>query len=139
MCLLGQGCDDKNTKVTKLDQVDRSLCQFSTGSCTKHVSGLDFSIMIDPETVPSEKILKISLITSVKVQNLSSRIEGRDMFMGAIPVSLKPIDHKAYYADVILGSCASGYMVWRLFVSADIDGKQVNTFFDFLADNELSI
>ncbi|MCL1077268.1 hypothetical protein D5R81_04885 [Parashewanella spongiae] len=134
--LVVQGCGKKTDENIKPDQNDRSLCQFSVGSCNKKVAGVDFSILINPETIPSEKMLHLTLQTNQKVDAISARVEGRDMFMGVIPVTLKGVDKSHYSSDFILGSCASGYMVWRLFISAEVNGKAVSVFFDFLADNK---
>ena len=128
-------CGDVTTKNDKLDQIDRSLCQFSEGSCDNEINGVKIALFITPKTVPSEKNLTINVKTNEPVNIISARIEGRDMFMGIIPIQFNELINKNFSTDVILGSCASGYMVWRLFVTIEKDGISSTVFFDFLADN----
>lgn len=131
-----QACDKNTVKNDKLDQFDRSLCEFSKAWCEKEVNGIKLSILIDPNSVPSEKQLNLNLMSNAPLSDLEARIEGRDMFMGMIPLHFESKDKKSFESKFMLGSCASGYMVWRLFVSGKSDGKEFTIFFDFLADQK---
>lgn len=58
------------------------------------------------------------------------------MFMGVIPVKWQQVGENSYQASAVYGSCASGYMVWRLMLSyTDEQGLTKQAWFDFLADN----
>jgi len=123
---------DAVPKTTK----DSSLCDFSVGKCTQSVAGVTFDLLITPYNTPSEKPLTLELISSVPVNNLVIRVEGRDMFMGVIPVNLTKVDENLYNGQLIYGSCSSNYMVWRVFVTFTKEGVQHTAMFDFLADND---
>ncbi|SHG87287.1 hypothetical protein [Ferrimonas marina] len=105
------------------------LCDFYQGPCPGSADG---SLVMTPAHAPSERPLSLSLNLPDGEQVQSARIEGRDMFMGVIPVRFDDSGE----AEVIYGSCASGYMVWRLWVtSEDKDGTEITRYFDWLADS----
>lgn len=114
---------------------DTSLCDFSQTSCNKQVAGIDLSLLITPFNTPSEKPLTIELASSEAINDVSMRIEGRDMFMGLIPVKLSKLNEKQYNGQLIFGSCSSNYMVWRAFVNFTKNGEPQVAIFDFLADS----
>ncbi|AZG73339.1 hypothetical protein [Shewanella livingstonensis] len=129
-------CDRPETQENKDLGIDTSLCQFSAGECYQNVADLKVGLLIDPVNTPSEKPLIVTLNSNQAITNISMRIEGRDMFMGVIPVSLSLIKDNAYQGALIFGSCSSNYMVWRVFVSFDYQQRPRTLMFDFLADNE---
>lgn len=116
--------------------VDDTLCEFALGRCTQDVQGATVSLGISPENTPSEQPLKVSLEFTKPIEDLKIRVEGRDMFMGIIPLKLAQSSESLYQGDLIYGSCSSNYMVWRMFVSFSIDEKSHTVLFDFLADND---
>jgi hypothetical protein len=134
LLILLTGCD--GLKIQEKDKlvIDPSLCQFSTGECWQNVADLQVGLLIDPVNAPSEKPLIITLKSNQAITNISMRLEGRDMFMGVIPVSLSEIKHKVYQGSLIFGSCSSNYMVWRAKVSFEHKGISHSVWFDFLAD-----
>lgn len=126
---------EKPTKTISRIQ-DDTLCQFDKGSCDKNVAGITLRLLITPFDLPSEEFLTVSLASSEEIEDLKVRIEGRDMFMGVIPIFLTKEGKKLYKGPLIYGSCSSDYMVWRAFVSFNLQGKQKVVLFDFLADNK---
>ena len=131
------GCDSQPPiEVSKSEVVDQTLCQFAKEVCEQSVNNQTVSLMINPVFTPSEKPLDIQLTFSVPVSDVQIRIEGRDMFMGVIPVRLETDDQKSFKGTAIYGSCSSNYMVWRTIVSYKQDGVSKSTWFDFLADNQ---
>ena len=114
---------------------DKSLCNFSMSPCYKQVSNINLSLLITPFNTPSEKPLTIELTSSEAITDIKMRIEGRDMFMGVIPVNLAKVNEKQYNGQLIFGSCSSNYMVWRALVSFRINDQQHVAVFDFLADS----
>ncbi|AQS36115.1 hypothetical protein Sps_00926 [Shewanella psychrophila] len=114
---------------------DISLCNFSQASCDKQVAGIDLSLLITPFNTPSEKPLTIELVSSEAISDINMRIEGRDMFMGVIPVNLSKLNENQYNGQLIFGSCSSNYMVWRAFVTFTKNGAPHVAIFDFLADS----
>ncbi|MCT8986624.1 hypothetical protein [Shewanella phaeophyticola] len=128
-------CDNKKIAENSSFPIDTTLCQFSSGECYKKVADLSVGLMIDPVHTPSEKPLNLTLKFSQSITNISVRVEGRDMFMGVIPVALSAIENNQAHGTLIFGSCSSDYMVWRVFVTFDYQGQQRTLMYDFLADN----
>ncbi|MGX9462504.1 hypothetical protein ACWXWU_14900 [Shewanella sp. A14] len=128
-------CDNSKMPENNQFPVDKTLCQFSQGECYKKVADVSVGLMIDPVNTPSEKPLNLTLKTSQAITNVSIRVEGRDMFMGVIPVSLSSITDNEIQGTLIFGSCSSNYMVWRVFVSFDYQQQPRTLLYDFLADN----
>lgn len=125
----------QNTTKNSAFPIDNNLCQFAQAPCQQTVNGIDISLSITPESAPSEKPLAVSLSFSESVQLLGARVEGRDMFMGVIPLNLTETAESRYNGTLVYGSCSSNYMVWRMFVSFNVKGQQQHVMFDFLADN----
>lgn len=115
--------------------VDKTLCEFGLKACTQTVKDITVTLAISPTDTPSERPLDVYLDFTKPVDDLSVRVEGRDMFMGVIPVNVKQTDEMTYIGQMVYGSCSSGYMVWRGFVSFEVNGETKATVFDFLADN----
>ncbi len=125
----------QNAAKNSVFSIDDSLCQFAQAPCQQTINGIDISLSITPEMTPSEKPLTVSLTFSEPVQLLGARVEGRDMFMGVIPLNLTETAESRYNGTLVYGSCSSNYMVWRMFVSFNVKGQQQHVMFDFLADN----
>ncbi|MCL1137314.1 hypothetical protein [Shewanella pneumatophori] len=130
-----QGCEPNNPQFTAQKPIDTSLCSFKTDVCAKTVADVDIQLSLNPWQAPSEKPLTLTLNTSKPVENLKVKLQGRDMFMGIIPVNLTQTDKTNYQGELVYGSCSSGYMVWSAVVSFTSGGEEVFTTFDFLADN----
>lgn len=129
------GCEPEPQSNAVLSPVDTSLCQFVQGACVKTLSQSTLSMFLSPENAPSETPLTIDIYSDTPLNAVTVRLEGRDMFMGLIPVKMHQIDKKHYQGTLVFGSCSSGYMVWRTFVQATTDSQEINTVFDFLADS----
>lgn len=129
-------CEPAHDIEPKKMEVDSSLCQFQTHACEQDVNGNILSMQFDKKDAPSEKPIAMTLTFSKPVSDVQVVIEGRDMYMGVIPVSIKPIknDNMTYLGSLIYGSCASGYMVWRAIITYKQDGTTHQVWFDFLAD-----
>lgn len=142
-----QGCGQgapalKNQQKTAIPTLavtaseDLSLCQFSQGPCRVSVNDIELVIELKPANAPSETPLQFRLSSDKPIENLSIKLEGRDMFMGVIPVRVTAIDRGMFSGDFIYGSCSSHYMVWRAFISFTVHGEPKIAFIDFLADSE---
>ncbi|PTA50288.1 hypothetical protein C9I43_07120 [Shewanella morhuae] len=114
---------------------DASLCQFSAGDCIKKVGDTQLKFNLSPVSAPSEKPLTLTLSSTLPITNVNLRLEGRDMFMGIIPVKMQQSDDTTYIGNFVYGSCSSGYMVWRGFVSFSLNGQDHTVIVDFLADD----
>lgn len=130
------GCEPNSHEPQASMAVDPSLCNFKSGPCTQSVADVDVELTISPWQTPSERPLELVISTSQEVSNIKVKVQGRDMFMGIIPVKLSQIDENKHQGSLIYGSCSSDYMVWSAIVSYEIDGVEKFTSFDFLADSE---
>ena len=125
MFLFTAACSQETPTKTNPIIQDDTLCQFSKGYCSKNVAGVDLGLLITPVSAPSEKPLIVKLNSSKEIDDLQVRIEGRDMFMGVIPLKLSKEGENEYKGELIYGSCSSHYMVWRVFVSFKIGRAHV--------------
>lgn len=128
-------CHENDKQIPEKKALEPSLCVFSRGDCIKNVAGIELKFTLSPSHAPSEKPLILKLLSSSVISDVQIRLEGRDMFMGVIPVNIRQLNKKAYEGQLIYGSCSSGYMVWRGFVRFTLNGEPKMVTFDFLADN----
>jgi hypothetical protein len=136
MLVFATACTQEKSANTSQKIQDDTLCRFNQGPCIRNVTGINIELLLTPFGAPSEKPLTVSLTSSEKIEDLKVRIEGRDMFMGVIPVNLSKVGENLYNGSLIYGSCSTDYMVWRAFVSFTAKGEQKVAIFDFLADDE---
>lgn len=129
-------CSDDQKEIVQPAVIDTSLCDFKSGACVGVKQDLSVALTIDPINTPSEKPLSIQLSSNKTIKLISSRVEGRDMFMGVIPLKLNETSKNNYQGTLVYGSCSSGYMVWRLFIEFEYNGQRQTMFYDFLADND---
>lgn len=125
------GCKDNVSKSV----VDPTLCDFQQGECVKNSDTVELRLGLTPTQAPSEKPLTLKLLTSSPITDVNIMLEGRDMFMGVIPVNVQQLDEKTYEGKLLYGSCSSGYMVWRGTIKFNHNGVPQRVQFDFLADN----
>ncbi|WP_298440105.1 hypothetical protein [uncultured Ferrimonas sp.] len=132
LCAALGGCSQEPSPATAAASAQSAapsadLCQFQQGPCLR----TDSQLQLTPAHAPSEQPLQMNITLPEGYHIVEARIEGRDMFMGVIPVQFN-----GNRATTIYGSCSSDYMVWQLFVSAENgQGQQINRVFDWLADN----
>ncbi|UXK10495.1 hypothetical protein N5094_10040 [Shewanella putrefaciens] len=131
-------CKEKVEHIRDKENSDPSLCVFSQGECVKTIAGIKLSFTISPSHAPSEKPLTLNILSSAPISDVHIRLEGRDMFMGIIPVNVRQVDEMNYIGQMVYGSCSSGYMVWRGFVNFTVNGKPQTAIFDFLADSDIN-
>ena len=130
------GCKPEKQTTSIESPEDQSLCQFTKGDCSARIDNISLSIHLSPENAPSEKPLTLDIYTDKPVNSILVRIEGRDMFMGVIPVQMRQIAENHFQGTLVYGSCSSGYMVWRAFVTLNNATHPITATFDFLADSE---
>ncbi|TKB50446.1 hypothetical protein FCL40_04640 [Ferrimonas sediminicola] len=124
--LLMSGCGQKGTEI------EPGLCRFDQGACHTTQAGKTLSLSLSPGNAPSEQPLALILDKPEGWRLISAVVEGRDMFMGRLPVSF---DERGR-GSLMYGSCASGYMVWRLNLLMEDDaGLEHHVAFDWLADH----
>jgi len=63
------------------------------------------------------------------ISKVSAYLEGRDMFMGKVPVFFEQEANEGIYlAQSLLANCSEEQMVWRLWVTVEV-AEQTQTFF----------
>lgn len=66
------------------------------------------------------------------ITKASAYLEGRDMFMGKVPVFFEPMSKKnVYLAESLLANCSEEQMVWRLWITVALEDKTKTFFVDF--------
>lgn len=125
------GCDKQEKQ-----NIAELLCFEQNPICQKQIDKNTVKFSISPENAPSEEKITVDLYFSNPVQQLQSRIEGRDMFMGMIPVQWKKLSSDHYQAQILYGACDSGSMIWRMSLEWS-ENKEIKTsFFDFESDRK---
>jgi len=75
--------------------------------------------------VPFSIYLKFSNDESVKkykISQVKSYMEGKEMFMGKIPVFFSVAEKQnTWVAETLLGSCSEEQMIWRLWLEVKLD------------------
>ena len=90
------------------------ICDLSRGSCTARPDNDAAQVWISALPVRAEHPFIIELAASdQRIGPVKAWLEGRDMFMGTIPVLFEPRDG-GWQAEVLVGSCTSPLMVWLL-------------------------
>ncbi|MCL2914924.1 hypothetical protein L2725_14240 [Shewanella corallii] len=128
------GCEQAKVQVSPRGEVDKTLCDFGAGYCNAESGEININLILMPDFAPSERPIDVKITTNVPVSDVTMKLEGRDMFMGVIPVNIQPADDGSFSGQMIFGSCSSGYMVWRATVGFVHQGEQKYVWFDFLAD-----
>lgn len=112
-----------------------SLCFIQDSLCKKNSHQNQITFSMTPTHAPSEEWITFDVKFSQPIDGIEGRIEGRDMFMGVIPVTWKKLSSTHYQAKVLYGACDSGAMIWRLSL---VWNQHQTTFFDFRSDTNKS-
>jgi hypothetical protein len=118
-------------------------CIRSQSSCEINTSIGNLKVMFNVDKVPTETPFKVS-ISGLNLDNnitISGYLEGRDMFMGKIPLFFSrdskgellnqniPTDdtRSEYITETMLGSCSEQKMMWRMWIiiKRDINNKSI--------------
>ncbi len=66
------------------------------------------------------------------ITKVSAYLEGKEMFMGKVPVFFEQgANEGIYLAQSLLASCSEEQMVWRLWVTVEVENKTQTFFIDF--------
>ncbi|MCJ8296076.1 MAG: hypothetical protein MJK15_16860 [Colwellia sp.] len=114
-------------------QVNTELANFSIKFSQQQLSDnvkteLPFLIELTElaETVQSEQVTKQS------ITNISAYLEGKDMFMGKVPVFFEQSGKEGVYsAQSLLASCSEEHMDWRMWITIELKGQEQTFFVDF--------
>lgn len=132
-------CSTDETKAPVI--LDSPICIDSQSNCSNTLPHGEISLLFDRDKVINESEFTIHLqyTGEKKLKNIKAYIEGKDMFMGKIPLLFYPDDNnpQVFIANGQLGSCTNNEMVWTLVVV--LKYKSLNedtvieevTYFDF--------
>ncbi|WP_232771217.1 hypothetical protein [Colwellia sp. 75C3] len=80
-------------------------------------------------TTPNKSNQTTTKSTKQSITNVSAYLEGKDMFMGKVPLFFEQgANEGTYIAQSLLASCSEDQMVWRLWVTIE-RGEKTKTFF----------
>lgn len=115
----------------------QSTCEVSS---SYGVFKIQFSAQPEEDKIKTELPFLIKLtfesINEIhQINNVSSYLEGKSMYMGKIPVFFERTGSNVYVAESLLASCTEEVMTWRLWLDMEImTGKKINQqgfFIDF--------
>ena len=133
--------DDKGSTVNHLIPqciASQSQCKISTKLAGFN---LKFSQEKLSDTIKTELPFTVELSQSPgdfnnKVSKISAYIEGKDMFMGKVPIFFqKKGDSDVYLAKSLLARCGEALMIWRLWITVETATKTETFFIDFTSEN----
>lgn len=68
------------------------------------------------------------------ITKVSAYLEGKEMFMGKVPVFFEQgANEGIYLAQSLLASCSEEQMVWRLWITVEVENKTQTFFIDFMS------
>ena len=113
----------------------QSACEIVTDLATIHVKfaqhqlsdkvKTELPFFIELSQLPQENV-------NANITNISAHLEGRDMFMGKVPIFFEQTDNdNIYMAQSLLANCSEEQMVWRLWVTVEMTENTQNFFIDF--------
>lgn len=111
---------------------DQSYCDFSAGTCVQTYAFGSFELDANPNVVMSENEIFFSLTSKSKqpMKIKSAWLEGKDMFMGKIPLFFEQ-NNGVYHANTLIGACTEEQMIWTMRVELEINEKIETAMFDF--------
>lgn len=110
------------------------LCNFQVEPCSYEIGTTKAVLTSSIEKIAPEEVFEFSLqIPEAENAEIKSAfIEGRDMYMGKIPIFFTS-DGDKYRSEVLLGACTEAKMVWRMTVNVVVDSHHQRLLYDFIA------
>lgn len=104
------------------DNYSSIICEFEHGPCTFENQFGQFLLKANPEVIrtESEIIFQLSHYALESVTIESAYLEGRDMYMGRIPLFFEKRNGRLL-ASTMLGACIEDEMVWQMIVNAKLE------------------
>ncbi|TNH87224.1 hypothetical protein [Aeromonas sobria] len=97
-----------------VDQIKDQICDLSHSSCSELIGGKSLTAAISELPVRAEQDFVVRLTGGdPAIKPVKAWLEGRDMFMGTIPVNFEQIAG-GWQGTTLVGSCTSSVMVWLL-------------------------
>jgi len=128
-----------------VQQMPSAQCIESQSQCEIDTELADFSIKFSQAKLAAnvktelpffiELSQQVSKVTKPKITQVSAYLEGRDMFMGKVPVFFEKAEgsHK-FLAQSLLANCTEEQMVWRLWLTVKVGEQEQTAFVDFTSE-----
>ena len=106
-------------------------CEQDSGKCDKNLGAI--LNLSEPIVVNKALMLKLTLPESMAQGDFwQGRLEGRDMYMGITPVTLKAADRSnQYQGQLRIPICTTEQMAWRLILESS-DGSKSILMYEFM-------
>ncbi|GAW97285.1 hypothetical protein MTCD1_02911 [Colwellia marinimaniae] len=76
-------------------------------------------------------------VTKQNITHISAYLEGKEMFMGKVPVFFEQTDNTGVFiAQSLLASCGDEHMAWRLWLTVELKGQEQTFFVDFISQRQ---
>lgn len=117
----------QNSDVDTLD-----LCEFTEQDCFKVVSNKKLILTASPTFIKSENEItfQLSANNNPSIKITSAWIEGKEMYMGKIPLFFTK-DKAKYEAKTLIGACTEDSMIWTMVLNFELAGETKTVTFDF--------
>jgi hypothetical protein len=102
-------------------------CVTSQSQCLVDNELGQFTVLFNVDKVHGDIPFELSIVYTSAAENIkfSAYLEGKDMFMGKIPVFFtKAQNENKQTSEVLLANCSEEQMVWRLWVT--IEAQDMN-------------
>lgn len=115
------GCDKRDERLAHFVE---PKCISSQSKCEVVKTNETFKVMFNAEPVITETEFTIFLNTNTadRVVKIDAYMEGKEMFMGKIPLFFQAVENSNNFAaDTLLGSCSDEKMVWIIWFDVTIE------------------
>ncbi|MEW6992737.1 hypothetical protein AADZ84_00495 [Colwelliaceae bacterium MEBiC 14330] len=122
-------CIDSQSECEVATKLANFSIKFSQNQLTSNIKAEEPFTIALTVLAPNQQHVHKDNITKI-----TAHMEGRDMFMGKVPVFFQQNQNgHTFIAESLLASC-SGNMVWRLWVTAETAEQQQQFFVDFTSE-----
>jgi hypothetical protein len=129
-------CIDSQSQCEVSTELANFSIKFSQHQLSTQVK-TELPFVIKLTKLPKTKTLlnldqNIKQNTEQLITKISAYLEGKDMFMGKVPVFFQQTDkNDVYTAESLLASCSEDLMIWRLWITVEMANKSQTFFVDF--------
>ena len=94
-----------------------NICHFNKNKCVQKTQFGSFTLQAEPKIIKSESNIDfvLTLPTDSKLKISKAWLEGKDMYMGRIPLFFQK-GKKNYLANTLIGACTENSMVWQMHI-----------------------